>query len=68
MRAGLVLRPGPEARYETTEAISLVFITALQLLPPRQRAGSRRPARQPDTAAEHRLAARLTDAMERADR
>src|ERR1700742_5180116 len=105
-------RPGPEARYETTEAISLAFITALQLLPPRQRAalvlrdvlgyhaaevaqmlgttqeavnsalkraratvdnhladsgstgssgsgtGSRRPARQPDTAAEHRLAAR----------
>ena len=111
-------RPGPEARYETTEAISLAFITALQLLPPRQRAalvlrdvlgyhaaevaqmlgttqeavssalkraratvdnhlaassssgggtGRRRPARQPDTAAEHRLAARLTDAMERAD-
>ena len=27
--------PGPEARYETTEAISLAFITALQLLPPR---------------------------------
>ena len=119
-------RPGPEARYETTEAISLAFITALQLLPPRQRAalvlrdvlgyhaaevaqmlgttqeavnsalkraratvdnhladsgstgstgstgsgsgtGSRRPARQPDTAVEHRLAARLTDALERAD-
>jgi RNA polymerase sigma-70 factor (ECF subfamily) len=31
-------RPGPEARYETTEAISMAFITALQLLPPRQRA------------------------------
>src|SRR6201996_1425597 len=31
-------RPGPEARYETTEAISLAFIPALQLLPPRQRA------------------------------
>ena len=30
--------PGPEARYEVTEAISLAFITALQLLPPRQRA------------------------------
>jgi RNA polymerase sigma-70 factor (TIGR02960 family) len=117
-------RPGPEARYETTEAISLAFITALQLLPPRQRAalvlrdvlgyhaaevtqmlgttqeavnsalkraratvdnhladssstgstgstgsgtGSRRPGRQPDTAAEHRLVARLTDALERAD-
>ena len=29
--------------------------------------GSRRPARQPGTAAEHRLVARLTDAMERAD-
>jgi RNA polymerase sigma-70 factor (ECF subfamily) len=105
-------RPGPEARYETTEAISLAFITALQLLPPRQRAalvlrdvlgyhaaevgqmlgttqeavssalkraratvdnhladssGSGRPARQPNNAAEHRLVARLTDAMERAD-
>jgi RNA polymerase sigma-70 factor (ECF subfamily) len=107
-------RPGPEARYETTEAISLAFITALQLLPPRQRAalalrdvlgyraaevaqmldttqeavnsalkraratvdnhlaassstGSRRPARRPDTAAEHRLVARFTDALERAD-
>ncbi|HZR49779.1 MAG TPA: RNA polymerase subunit sigma-70 [Streptosporangiaceae bacterium] len=114
-------RPGPEARYETTEAISLAFITALQLLPPRQRAalvlrdvlgyhaaevaqmldatqesvqsalkraratvdnhladsssvgsgaasgGSRLPARQPDTAAEHRLVARFTDALERAD-
>jgi RNA polymerase sigma-70 factor (ECF subfamily) len=106
-------RPGPEARYETTEAISLAFITALQLLPPRQRAalvlrdvlgyhaaevaqmldatqesvqsalkraratvdnhladsgrGGRGLARQPDTAAEHRLAARLTDALERAD-
>jgi RNA polymerase sigma-70 factor (ECF subfamily) len=115
-------RPGPEARYETTEAISLAFITALQLLPPRQRAalvlrdvlgyhaaevaqmldatqesvqsalkraratvdnhlaesgstgsgsssgtGSRRPARQRDTAAEHRLVDRLTDALERAD-
>jgi RNA polymerase sigma-70 factor (ECF subfamily) len=107
-------RPGPEARYETTEAISLAFITALQLLPPRQRAalvlrdvldyhaaevaqmlgttqeavnsalkraratvdnhladssgtGSSGPARQPDTAAEHRLVARFTDALERAD-
>jgi RNA polymerase sigma-70 factor (TIGR02960 family) len=103
--------PGPETRYETTEAISLAFITALQLLPPRQRAvlvlrdvlGYRagevagmldatqesvqsalkraratvdnhladsqnsRPARQPDTAAEHQLVARFTDALERAD-
>jgi len=32
------LEPGPEARYESREAISLAFITALQLLPPRQRA------------------------------
>ena len=110
-------RPGPEARYETTEAISLAFITALQLLPPRQRAalvlrdvlgyhaaevaqmlgttqeavssalkraratvdnhladssstgssGTGRPAPQPDTAAEHRLVGRFTDALERAD-
>jgi RNA polymerase sigma-70 factor (ECF subfamily) len=30
--------PGPEVRYEATEAISLAFITAVQLLPPRQRA------------------------------
>lgn len=109
--------PGPETRYESTEAISLAFITALQLLPPRQRAalvlrdvlgyhaaevaqmldatqesvqsalkraratvdnhladasssggtGSRKPAWQPDTGAEHRLVARLTNALERAD-
>ena len=103
--------PGPETRYETTEAISLAFVTALQLLPPRQRAvlvlrdvlgyragevarmldatqesvqsalkraratvdshladsASSRPARRPDTAAEHQLVARLTDALERAD-
>jgi RNA polymerase sigma-70 factor (TIGR02960 family) len=107
-------RPGPEARYETSEAISLAFVTALQLLPPRQRAALvlrdvlgyhaaevaqmldttqesvssalkraratvdnhladsgradiHKPAHQPDTAAEQRLVARLTDALERAD-
>ena len=30
--------PGPEARYQASEAISLAFITAAQLLPARQRA------------------------------
>ncbi len=27
---------GPEVRYEQTESISLAFVTALQVLPPRQ--------------------------------
>jgi RNA polymerase sigma-70 factor (ECF subfamily) len=30
--------PGPDARYEALEAISLAFVTAVQLLPARQRA------------------------------
>jgi RNA polymerase sigma-70 factor, ECF subfamily len=30
--------PGPDARYETREALGLAFITTLQRLPPRQRA------------------------------
>ena len=30
--------PGPEARYERTESMSLAFVTALQVLPARQRA------------------------------
>jgi RNA polymerase sigma-70 factor (ECF subfamily) len=118
--------PGPGARYGSTEAISLAFITALQLLRPRQRAAlvlrdghdgagavrdgpvlgyhgaevaqmldttlesvtsalkraratvdnhladssstdGLKPSRQPDTAAEHRLVARFTGALECAD-
>jgi RNA polymerase sigma-70 factor (TIGR02960 family) len=36
---GLIKIPvGPEARYQQTEAISLAFVTALQVLPDRQRA------------------------------
>jgi RNA polymerase sigma-70 factor (TIGR02960 family) len=30
--------PGPEARYQTTEAIELAFVSALQRMPPRQAA------------------------------
>jgi RNA polymerase sigma-70 factor (TIGR02960 family) len=33
---GVDAPPGPEARYEQTESISLAFVTAVQLLPPRQ--------------------------------
>ena len=32
----VLLEGGPEARYERTESISLAFVTALQILPPRQ--------------------------------
>jgi RNA polymerase sigma-70 factor (ECF subfamily) len=34
----ITIPPGPEARYQQTEAISLAFVIALQLLPARQRA------------------------------
>ena len=34
--AGIDVPLGPEAKYEHTEAISLAFVTALQVLPPRQ--------------------------------
>jgi RNA polymerase sigma-70 factor (TIGR02960 family) len=33
---GLTGVPGPQARYEQTESVCLAFVTALQLLPPRQ--------------------------------
>ena len=33
---GIDMPLGPEARYEQTESISLAFVSALQLLPPRQ--------------------------------
>jgi RNA polymerase sigma-70 factor (TIGR02960 family) len=36
LEGGTDVPPGPEARYEQTESISLAFVTALQLLPPRQ--------------------------------
>jgi RNA polymerase sigma-70 factor (ECF subfamily) len=38
LHAGEDTAPGPEARYEQAEAISLAFVTALQILPARQRA------------------------------
>jgi RNA polymerase sigma-70 factor (TIGR02960 family) len=36
LAASLGAPPGPEAKYEQTESISLAFVTALQVLPPRQ--------------------------------
>jgi DNA-directed RNA polymerase specialized sigma24 family protein len=36
MEGAVDVPPGPEARYEQTESISLAFVTALQVLPPRQ--------------------------------
>ena len=36
LEGAIDLSAGPEARYEQTESISLAFVTALQLLPPRQ--------------------------------
>jgi RNA polymerase sigma-70 factor (TIGR02960 family) len=36
LEGALDMPPGPEARYEQAEAISLAFVTALQALPPRQ--------------------------------
>ena len=36
LEGALGLPPGPEARYEQAESISLAFVTALQVLPPRQ--------------------------------
>ena len=36
LEGGIGVPPGPEARYEQTESISLAFVTALQVLPPRQ--------------------------------
>jgi len=37
--AGLAApQPGPEARYDVHESVSLAFLTVLQVLPPRQRA------------------------------
>jgi RNA polymerase sigma-70 factor (TIGR02960 family) len=36
LQGAIDVRLGPEARYEQTESISLAFVTALQVLPPRQ--------------------------------
>jgi len=36
LEGAIEVPPGPEARFEQTESISLAFVTALQVLPPRQ--------------------------------
>ena len=36
LEGAIEVPPGPEAQYEQAEAISLAFVTALQVLPPRQ--------------------------------
>jgi RNA polymerase sigma-70 factor (TIGR02960 family) len=36
LEGAIALPLGPEARYEGTQSVSLAFVTALQLLPPRQ--------------------------------
>jgi RNA polymerase sigma-70 factor (ECF subfamily) len=36
LKGAIDTQPGPDARYEQTESISLAFVTALQALPPRQ--------------------------------
>jgi RNA polymerase sigma-70 factor (TIGR02960 family) len=38
LEGAIPIPPGPEARYQQTEAMSLAFVTALQVLPARQRA------------------------------
>src|SRR5262249_38353961 len=38
LEGGIETPLGPEARYQQTEAVSLAFVTALQVLPARQRA------------------------------
>src|SRR5262245_58003262 len=38
LEGAITIPLGPEARYQRTEAISLAFVTALQVLPARQRA------------------------------
>jgi RNA polymerase sigma-70 factor (ECF subfamily) len=37
LEGAVAIPPGPDARYQQTEALSLAFVTALQVLPARQR-------------------------------